>query len=279
MNNQSPLIPQGSLLEQKNKTRIRVKIAVIFVLALHGIGLLALLMQGCGHENAGTSGSGSSSSNSASAGAPESTASNPAPGFAASSNTAPPEATSSTSTATSPPPATVPATNQAQTPPPTESANLGASTPQSAAGEYKVVKGDTLSKIARKSHVSLQALTAANPGVVSSKLKIDQAIHIPAQTAAAPASSGPGAGTGAVTEGTEGQQVYTVKSNDTLSKIARQFGLKVKAVRAANHLKTDKIRVGQKLTIPAKTAANTEAAPAAPAATGSPSTPAAPSGR
>src|SRR5881296_3269664 len=52
MNNQSPLIPQGSLVEQKNKGRARFKIAVFFVLAVHGIGLLALLMQGCRREPA-----------------------------------------------------------------------------------------------------------------------------------------------------------------------------------------------------------------------------------
>src|SRR5690349_16086824 len=52
MNNPSPLLPQGSLLEQntKNKGRARVKIAVFFVLAIHGVGLLALLMQGCKGE-------------------------------------------------------------------------------------------------------------------------------------------------------------------------------------------------------------------------------------
>src|ERR1044071_9052815 len=48
MNN--PLVPQGSLLEQKNKSRARVKIAVLLVLTIHGIGLLALLMQGCKKE-------------------------------------------------------------------------------------------------------------------------------------------------------------------------------------------------------------------------------------
>jgi LysM repeat protein len=274
MNNQSPLIPQGSLLEQKNKTRIRVKIAVIFVLALHGILLLALLMQGCGHENAGTSGPGSANTNSASAGAPEAPPANPAPSFAAPSNTAP-ETTSTTSSATSPPPAAAP-TNPAPAAQPPESAAPSASAPQPGAGEYKVLKDDTLSKIARKSHVSLPALMAANPGVDSKRLKIGQAIHIPAPTAAAPAPAGPGAAAGAATEGPEGQQVYTVKSNDTLTKIAHQFGLKVKALRAANQLKSDKIRVGQKLKIPAKTAANTEAAPAA---TGSSTNPAAPSGR
>jgi hypothetical protein len=50
MNNQNPLIPQGSALEQRNKGRARVKIAVFFVLAIHGIGLMALLMQGCGQS-------------------------------------------------------------------------------------------------------------------------------------------------------------------------------------------------------------------------------------
>jgi len=47
MNNQSPLVPQSSFIEQKNKGRARVKIAVFIVLAIHGIGLMALLMQGC----------------------------------------------------------------------------------------------------------------------------------------------------------------------------------------------------------------------------------------
>src|SRR5258708_18326149 len=50
MNNPSPLIPQGSLLEQKNKGRARARIAVFLVLAIHGVGLMALLMQGCKKE-------------------------------------------------------------------------------------------------------------------------------------------------------------------------------------------------------------------------------------
>jgi peptidoglycan endopeptidase LytE len=151
-----------------------------------------------------------------------------------------------------------------QAPPPVQHETLTSSPslPQAGAGEYKVVKGDTLSKIAKKSHVSLQALMAANPGVESRKLKVDQTIHVPQPTTAAAGASGAGATTAGATEGPAGQQVYTVKSNDSLTKIARQFGIKVKALRAANPLKTDKIKVGQKLNIPAKTAANAETAPA-----------------
>ncbi|HVV00210.1 MAG TPA: hypothetical protein VHH88_02540, partial [Verrucomicrobiae bacterium] len=50
MNTPSPFVPQGSLVEQKNKNRARVKVAVFFVLAIHAVGLLALLMQGCRRE-------------------------------------------------------------------------------------------------------------------------------------------------------------------------------------------------------------------------------------
>src|SRR5215471_8602659 len=81
----SPLVPQGSLLEQKNKGRARVKIAVFFVLAIHGIGLLALLMQGCRRdEGAGAGGGGSAASTNAAAAAPTFEATNivaePTPG-------------------------------------------------------------------------------------------------------------------------------------------------------------------------------------------------------
>src|SRR6516225_3710446 len=80
-NNQSPLIPQGSFQEQKNKGRARVKIAVFLVLAIHGIGLMALLMQGCKKEpDTGTSGT-----------TPEQT-NNPAPAFVEPTD-APPAAT------------------------------------------------------------------------------------------------------------------------------------------------------------------------------------------
>jgi LysM repeat protein len=52
-------------------------------------------------------------------------------------------------------------------------------------------------------------------------------------------------------------KTYTVKSGDTLSKIATQQGVSVKALRSANNLKTDRIKVGQKLKIPVKAAAAT----------------------
>ncbi len=59
-------------------------------------------------------------------------------------------------------------------------------------------------------------------------------------------------------------QIYVVKSGDTLTKIAATHGTTVKALRAANTLKTDKIKVGQKLKIPVKAVAPAPAAPEEP---------------
>src|SRR5262249_44169373 len=47
MNNQSPLVPQGTLLDQKNKGRKRIEIAVFVVLAIHGMVMFGFLMAGC----------------------------------------------------------------------------------------------------------------------------------------------------------------------------------------------------------------------------------------
>ena len=208
-------------MEQKNKGRARVKIAVFFVLAIHGIGLVALLMQGCGQTKEATPSA-------------ETVTSNTPPPFV--EPVVPPVTTSA------PPVVVVP------TPPPVETPLLPVA--PAATTEYVIVKGDTFGAIAKKSHVSVKALTEANPGLVPTKLQIGQKVHIPA--AAAP-SAPTVTGTAPVESASAGgEQVYTVKSNDNLTKIAAHLGTTVKALRAANSLKTDSIKVGQKLKIPAK---------------------------
>jgi len=207
-------------MEQKNKGRARVKIAVFFVLAVHGIGLMALLMQGCGQSKE-------------SAPPMEITDSNPPPAFVES---APPPVT----TSTPPVVATAPTVSEPPAPPPPV-APPGAT-------EYAIVKGDYLEKIAKNFHVSVKALLEANPGIEPTKLQIGQKIHIPASvTSAAPAPAGVAP---AETTSAGGGQIYTVKSGDNLTKIATKFGTTIKALRAANDLKTDSIKVGQKLTVP-----------------------------
>jgi LysM repeat protein len=231
MNNESPLIPQGSLLEQKNRGRARVKIAVFVVLAIHGIGVMALLMQGCRKPDDTTTAA--------------KTETNPPPVFQPQTNPVPAPDTNPVVVAppTNPAPPVTPIVEPAPVPVPP---------PTQAASDYKVAKRDTLGKIAKKQHVSLKALEDANPGVDSRKLKVDQVIHIPAAAASAGSSSSSMASPAAPTSNGGSEQTYKVKSGDTLIKIAGEFGTKVKALREANSLKTDKIRVGQMLKVPSK---------------------------
>jgi LysM repeat protein len=203
---------QGSLLEQKNKGRAKVKIAVFFVLAIHAIGLLALLMQGCRKEpNSGTVST---------------------------------EQTNTVATQDFQPTNPVLVDTGAVAAVPTNPPSGDVLPPPAAPIEYTIVTGDSYSKLATRFHVSVNALMAANPGVEPTKLRPGQKIKIPppAPVAVQTPSATPAA--------TNGEVYYSVKSGDTLSKIATDFHTTVKALRAANNLKTDSIRVGQKLTIP-----------------------------
>jgi LysM repeat protein len=120
--------------------------------------------------------------------------------------------------------------------------------PQVAGTEYVVVKGDTFAKIAKKNGVSVKAIQAANPGVEPTKLKVGQKLSIPASSGGASAMTGGPVSTGSGLA----EETYTVKSGDSLTKIAKAHGTTVKAIKAENNLNTDHIKVGQKLKIPAK---------------------------
>jgi LysM repeat protein len=230
MNNPTPLVPQG-IIDPKNKRRARVKIGVFFVLAVHGAGLLALLLQGCHRED-----------------------------------TTAAQANQSTNTVTPPFEATPPAIVESSTPittnvtPPISETNT---TPVAvaAATDYVVVSGDTFSTIAKKSHVTIAALrdANANPGVEPTKLQIGKPLHIPAPAVKTTASATP---VNPQAEPAHSQQGYTVKSGDTLIKIAQINHTTVRAIRAANNLKNDRITVGQKIKIPVKSTpvASTETA-------------------
>ena len=239
MNNPNPFVPQGSLLEQKNKTRSRVKVAVFCVVAINVLGLTALLMQGCKREQTEAE------------------------------NNAPPVDTNMPPAVDTNLPPTV-ETNPPVTPPPVATPAPQA-VPESAASEYVVVQGDNFSKIAKKFGVSVKAIEAANPGVEPTKLHIGQKLSIPAATGNAAATVPAGMASAGTTGGGE---MYTVKSGDTLTKIARTYGTTVKAIESENNLTTTKIKVGDKLKIPAKTEAAAPAPEPAPAPAPAPAAPA-----
>jgi LysM repeat protein len=130
---------------------------------------------------------------------------------------------------------------------------------------YAVKKGDSLWKIAKGEGVSIDGLMHANNLTKTSQLKIGQKLTIPAKAEAAVATAAP-AVTGAtpVAAAPEASGAsYAVKSGDSLWKIANKNGVSIASLKQANSLSSDKLKIGQKLTIPAKSAAASAATPSA----------------
>ncbi|MGA2243633.1 MAG: LysM peptidoglycan-binding domain-containing protein [Verrucomicrobiota bacterium] len=248
MNNPNPFVPKGSLLEQQSLRRSRLKIAVGCALAVSVTGLVVMLIQGCKREQ------------------PADQSSTPPPDTSAAalanSNTPPPDMSSNpvalaaSNSAPVAAPLPVPAT------PPPMATPVPTPTEAPTGAEYVVVQGDTLAKIAKANGVTVKALENANPGVDPKRLKIKQKLVIPGKATEAAAGT-PAAAAGTPDIGSTGA-TYTVKSGDTLSKIARRNGITLKALRSANNLTTDHIKVGQKLAIPAKAEAAAAPTPATP---------------
>lgn len=251
MNNPNPFVPQGSLLEQQSRRRSRLKLGVFCVLAVGICGLVAMLIQGCkrdeASDNGGMGGDQSQSQPQVDTNQVPETDTNQ-PTMEASNPPVPPAPEPAPQQG--PPPAPQPTTTAAPPMPTTEPTAPTENT-------YVVVKGDTFSKIAKENGVTVKAIEDANPDIQPTRLKVGQKLVIPAGGATA----GPAAPGAESATDNSGGEVYTIKSGDTLSRIARHFGVTVKAIEEANNLTTTKIYVGKKLTIPA--AAPSETAPPA----------------
>lgn len=120
-------------------------------------------------------------------------------------------------------------------------------------GVYTVRKGDSLSRIAQKHGISTLELSSLNNIKNPNKIRIGQKLIVPGSGSAmnVPAPIEP-ENTAVRRVKAEGP-VYTVKSGDSLSVIAVAYGVNVADIKAANGLSSDRIIVGQKLTIPGPT--------------------------
>jgi LysM repeat protein len=128
---------------------------------------------------------------------------------------------------------------------------------------YKVVSGDTISGIATRYGLRWQDVVAVNPGITPNKIRVGQTIQLPGQVdlskhvVAPKKAAGPKVSAPKTTAPKSAKAVpagpgtaYVVKSGDQLGSIARRHGVKADAIRKANALTSDKLTVGQKLTIP-----------------------------
>lgn len=97
---------------------------------------------------------------------------------------------------------------------------------------YVVQAGDSLWLIAQRYQTTVNAIKSLN-GLTGDRLSIGQVLQIPAPQ-----------GGSYIT--------YTVKSGDTLWKLARTYGTTVDAIKNLNGLTSDMLSIGQKLRIPVK---------------------------
>jgi LysM repeat protein len=231
MNTPNPLVPQGTF---PDKAKSHIRIAVFTILAIHVVLLGALLIAGC--KKTAETASLEPTNNV----------------FTPIEPTPPPPTNPPTPVVTNPPTYVPPVA-----PPPID---LIAPPPPSGT-EHIIVKGETFASLAKKYNVSVKAVMAENPGVDPSRLKIGQRVKIPASRVA----QGEGAIPPTRDSRNGGQpKTYTVRSGDNLMKIAKAQGVSIKALRSANALKTDQIKVGQKLKIPVKSAPASVPVPATP---------------
>ena len=120
---------------------------------------------------------------------------------------------------------------------------------------YKVKSGDSLGKIAKKYHVTVKQLKQWNK-LRSDVVRIGQRITIYTGGGAPAASASTAKPAAQQVQGTApasgGSTSYTVKKGDTLSSIAREYGVSVQAIMKENNLNGSNIQVGKTLRIPAR---------------------------
>jgi LysM repeat protein len=160
------------------------------------------------------------------------------------------DAEAPTAAAPSAPPAPAspprPAAERAPARPTTPAPTPGATAPR----EHTVSVGETFYGIARHYGVTPAALTAVNPGIDGERLRAGQVLRLPAY-ATRPVAAAPATGNGAgAMPAQAGRRTHRVEAGETLWAIARRYGVSMDAIRAANDLEGDTVRLGQTLVIP-----------------------------
>ena len=117
-------------------------------------------------------------------------------------------------------------------------------------GTYKVKAGDGLINLAREYGVSTAELAAANDISPTSGLFVGQTLKVPGGKSSGGSSSKATSSSSQPT--TSGN--YTVKSGDSLIRLANKHGMSVSKLASANGLSSNaQLQIGQKITIPATT--------------------------
>ena len=108
---------------------------------------------------------------------------------------------------------------------------------------YRVKPGDSLWGIAHRYNLSVKDILKANPNLKKRKhLKVGQRVCIPHKKRYAKKVG--------KKHRKKNYLIYRVRPGDTLRKIGKKFGVSWKEIKRVNRLRSDNIKVGQKLRIP-----------------------------
>ena len=104
---------------------------------------------------------------------------------------------------------------------------------------YTIRAGDTFYRLAQRYQVGLEELLAANPGLDPDDLRVGQQICVPERD------------TGPMPQCPAGWTLYTIRSGDTLYRIALDRGTTVRELLDANPgVDPNALRVGQRICVP-----------------------------
>ena len=124
-----------------------------------------------------------------------------------------------------------------------------------AASTYTVKHGDTLTKIAKAHNTTINQLKQWNK-LSEDRIFITQKLVVASKSAVStvsrPTSTAKSTAISVVEEKVESRQnaiSHTVIKGDNLTKIAKKYSISVASIKQWNNLKSDAIKVGQKLTI------------------------------
>ncbi|MGN0213439.1 MAG: LysM peptidoglycan-binding domain-containing protein [Muribaculaceae bacterium] len=116
--------------------------------------------------------------------------------------------------------------------------------PEPKTAKYTVRKGDNLGKIASKHGISVDELKQLN-NMSDNNIMVGQTIIVP--------DNGSASQTSAKAKADKPRTItHKVRSGETLGAIAEKYGTTVSAIKRASGIKSDRLSVGQKLTIPQK---------------------------
>ncbi|MGG1245064.1 LysM peptidoglycan-binding domain-containing protein [Bacillus cabrialesii] len=146
------------------------------------------------------------------------------------------------------------------------SSNKSSSSSSSPSGTYKVKLGDSLWKVANKVSMSVAELKVLN-NLKSDTIYVNQVLKT--KSSGSDTSS---KDTSSQSNKTAATTKYTVKSGDSLWKIANNYNLTVQQIRNSNNLKSDMLYVGQVLKLTDKASSGTSSSPSSSSNAGSSTT-------